>query len=192
MNTAFKVGLLISFAILVVISGIGLFSWATSNLKPSSHVELSTPRQSDSADINPPGKPWQDHSGWSVYMERPIKAKLRNPDSFKFYLGTPFELTAVQGVEYWLSAIEYGAQNGFGGMNREIGMVLEKNGQWLFYTQDECSRMKLNAAAKPRCRDSFTKRIGDSRPSVSSSFSDTPVIANNGIKCILSSPRPFT
>jgi hypothetical protein len=48
-------------------------------------------------------------------MERPIKAKLRNPDSFKFYLGTPFELTKIQGVEYRLSAIDYGAQNGFCG-----------------------------------------------------------------------------
>jgi hypothetical protein len=90
-------------------------------------------------------------------MERPIKARLRNPDSFKFYLGTPFELTKVQGVEYWLSAIEYGAQNGFGGMNREIGMILEKDGQWLFYTQDECSRMKLKAESTPKKKESKTK-----------------------------------
>jgi hypothetical protein len=159
MNTPFKVaiGCLISFAILVVIIGIGLFSWATSNLKTSPRAELSTPRQSESTDINPSGKPWQDHSGWSVYMERPIKAKLRNPDSFKFYLGTPFELTKIQGVEYRLSAIDYGAQNGFAGMNREVGMILEKDGQWLFYTQDECSRMKLKAESAPKKKESKTK-----------------------------------
>jgi hypothetical protein len=121
---------------------------STVKANPTENQPVPTPTNARSdSDPNPPGRPYQMGNGWNVYMEHPIKAKLRDPDSFVFDFATPFEFQRIQGADYWMSAIQYRAKNGFRGNNRDIGMILEKDGHWQFYTGDETKNMRLQKDA---------------------------------------------
>jgi hypothetical protein len=83
-----------------------------------------------------PGKPDQAPDGFSGF-EYTIKDRLRDPDSFKFYGATQFKTITLNHTQAWLTRVDYGAKNGFGGYDRQYGFIVVTNGNGRFYTPDE-------------------------------------------------------
>jgi hypothetical protein len=125
----------------VAAAGISCF---LATLNPSSVEAVSpTPKVVDQPSPEAfSGKPFQLDNGWSPFMEAPIMAKLRDPDSFIFEFATPFEKVRFQGALCWMSAIQYRLKSG-SGYKRDMGIILETDGKWTFYTGDEARNLKI-------------------------------------------------